>query len=67
MKTAGRKSIEGCEFGRAGVELGKVIKSKDMPLEAKAKIIPLLVFPIPMYGCKRWIAKKADKEELVSS
>lgn len=67
MKTAGRKSREGWEFGRAAVEeLGKIIKSKDVWLETKAKIIHLLVFPVPMYGFKSWTAKKADKEKLVS-
>lgn len=40
---------------RAAVEeLGKIIKSKGVTLETKAKIIYTLVFPVTTYGCESW-------------
>ena len=44
-------------------ELGKIIKSKDVSLETKAKIIHILVFPITMYGGKSWTVKKAGRKK----
>ncbi|KAF6372053.1 hypothetical protein mRhiFer1_009790 [Rhinolophus ferrumequinum] len=41
-------------------ELGKIMKSKDVSLEIKAKIIHTLVFPIIMYRCESWRVKKAE-------
>ena len=40
--------------------LGKIIKSRDMSLETKAKIIHTLIFPSTMYRCESWTVKKAD-------
>lgn len=44
--------------------LVKIIKSKVVSLEAKAKIIHTLTFPMAMYGCGRWIVKKANGEKI---
>ena len=53
-------------LGRATMkELGKIIKCKKVSLEAKAKIIHTLVFPITMYRCKSWTVKKADSKKLM--
>lgn len=46
-------------------ELGKITQSKDVSLEAKAKIIHTLIFPVTMYKCKRQIVKKAGREKWI--
>ena len=54
-------------LGRAAMkELGKIIKCKEVSLEAKAKIIHTLVFPIAMYKCESWTVKKADRKKIDS-
>ena len=41
------------KLGRAAMkELGKIIESKDVSFQTKAKIIHTLVFSMPMYRCK---------------
>lgn len=45
-------------------ELGKIIESKEMSLDAKAKIIHTLIFPVPMYRCQSWKVKMADRKTL---
>ena len=46
-------------------ELRKIIKSKAVSLETKARIIHTLVFPITMHRCKGWTGKKADRKRLI--
>ena len=43
-------------------ESGK-IKSNDMSLETKVKIIYALVFPVTIYGCENWTMEKSDKKK----
>ena len=47
----------------AGDELGNVVKSKDVSVEAKSKIIYTLVFLITTCGCENWTVKKTDWEK----
>lgn len=42
-------------------ELSETTKSKEVPLETKAKIIHTLVFPTTMYGRKSWTVKTGNK------
>lgn len=44
-------------------ESGKIINSKGVSLETKAKIIDTLAFPITMCGCESWTVKKADRKK----
>ena len=44
-------------------ELGKIIKSKEVSLETKAKIIHALIVPVTMYGCESWTVKKAGRKK----
>ena len=42
------------------------IKSRDIPLPTKVyRVKGLMVFPVVMYGCERWIIKKSEHEELM--
>lgn len=39
-------------------ELGKTIKSKDMLLETKIKVIHILIFPVSTYRCEPWQCRR---------
>lgn len=39
-------------------ELGQLTKNRDEPLQTKANIIHTHIFPITIYRCKNWTAKK---------
>ena len=36
------------------------LKSKDITLSAKVRLVKAMVFPIVMYGCESWTIKKAE-------
>ena len=41
--------------------LDSVLKSRDITLTTKARIVTAMVFPIVMYGCGSWTIKKAER------
>ena len=54
--------IKGCLFlGRkAMTNLDSTVKSRDITLPAKLRIVKAMVFPVVMYGCESWTIKKAE-------
>ena len=40
--------------------LDSILKSRDITLLTKFHIVIAMVFPVVMYGCKRWTIKKAE-------
>ena len=40
--------------------LDSILKSRDITLSTKARIVKTMVFPVVMYGCESWIVKKAE-------
>ena len=40
--------------------LGSVLKSRDMTLPTKVRLVKAIVFPVVMYGCESWTIKKAE-------
>ena len=40
--------------------LGSVLKSRDITLSTKVRIVKAVVFPVVMYGCESWTIKKAE-------
>ena len=43
----------------------QLIKSRDITLPTKVRLVKAVVFPVVMYGCESWITKKAEAEELM--
>ena len=37
----------------------KILKSRDITLPTKVRLVKAMVFPVVMYGCERWTVKKA--------
>ena len=39
--------------------LDSILKSRDITLSTKVRLVKAMVFPVVMYGCKSWTIKKA--------
>ena len=40
--------------------LDSVLKSRDITLPTKVRLVKAMVFPVVMYGCESWTMKKAE-------
>ena len=48
-------------LGRKGMtNLDSILKSNDITLSTKIHLVNAMVFPVVMYGCESWTAKKAE-------
>ena len=48
-------------LGRKAVtNLDNVLKSRDITLLTKVRIVKTIVFPVVVYGCESWAIKKAE-------
>ena len=58
--------IERCLlFGRkAMTNLDSMLKSKDITLPTKVRLVKAIVFPVVMYGCESWTIKKAENQRI---
>ena len=45
---------------KAMANLDSILKSGDITLPTKVRIVKAIVFPVVMYGCKSWTIKKAE-------
>ena len=41
-------------------KLDSILKSKDITLPTKVRLVKGMVFPVVMYGCESWTVKKAE-------
>ena len=44
---------------KATTNLDRVLKSRDITLMTKVRLVKAMVFPVVMYGCETWTIKKA--------
>ena len=47
--------------------LGSILKSKDITLPTKVRLVKAMVFPVVMYGCESWTTKKAECRRIDAS
>ena len=40
--------------------LDSILKSRDITLSTKVRLVKAIVFPVVMYGCESWAIKKAE-------
>ena len=40
--------------------LDSMLKSRDITLPIKVRLVKAMVFPVVMYGCERWTVKKTE-------
>ena len=54
MKLKDAYSLEG-----KMTNLDSILKSRDIALPTKVRLVKAMVFPVVMYGCESWTIKKA--------
>ena len=42
------------------INLDSILKSRDITLSTKVRLVKAIVFPVVMYGCESWTVKKAE-------
>ena len=45
---------------KAMINLDSILKSRDITLPTKVRLVKAMVFPVVMYGCESWTVKKAE-------
>ena len=45
---------------KAMTNLDSLLKSRDIPLPTKVRLVKAMVFPVVIYGCESWTTKKAE-------
>ena len=51
---------------KAMTNLDGVLKSRDITLPTKVRIVKAMVFPVVMYECESWTMKKAECKRMVA-
>ena len=41
--------------------LDAILKTRDITLSTKVRLVKAMVFPVVMYGCESWTLKKAER------
>ena len=44
--------------------LDRILKSRDITLPTKVRLVKAMVFPVVMYGCQSWTVKKAEHRKI---
>ena len=50
---------------KAMTNLDRILKSRDITLPTKVRLVKAMVFLVVMYGCESWTVKKAESKELM--
>ena len=45
-------------------DLDSILKSRDITLPTKVRLVKAMVFPVVMYGCESWTVKKAERQRI---
>ena len=52
-------------FGRKVMtNLDSILKSRDITLLTKVRLVKAMVFPVVMYGCESWNVKKTEHQRI---
>ena len=47
-------------------DLDSILKSRDITLPTKVRLVQAMVFPVVIYGCESWTIKKAEELMLLN-
>ena len=47
-------------LGRKVMIIDSILKSRDITLPTKVRLVKAMVFPVVVYGCESWTIKKAE-------
>ena len=48
-------------WSKVMTNLDSILKSRDIILPTKVRLVKAMVFPVVMYGCESWTIKKAER------
>ena len=55
-------------FGRkVMINLDSILKTRDIVLTTKVRLVKAMVFPVVMYGCESWTVKKTEHRKIDAS
>ena len=46
------------------INLDNILKSRDITLPTKVRLVKAMVFPVVMYGCESWTIKKTEHQRI---
>ena len=46
---------------KAMTNLDRILRSRDISLSTKVRLVKSMVFPVVIYGCESWTIKKAER------
>ena len=46
---------------KAMINLDSILKSRDITLPTKVRLVKAMLFPVVMYRCESWTVKKAER------
>ena len=44
--------------------IDSILKSRDITLPTKIRLVKAMVFPVVMYGCESWTVKKTERQRI---
>ena len=50
--------------GKVMTNLDSILKSRDITLPTKVRLVKAMVFPVVTYGCESWTTKKAERQRI---
>ena len=60
MVTVAMKLKDAYSLEEVMTNLDSILKSRDITLPTKVRLVKAMVFPVVMYGCESWTVKKAE-------
>ena len=51
---------------KAMTNIDNMLKSRDITLPTKVRLVKAMAFPVVMYGCERWTIKKAECQRIAA-
>ena len=62
--TAAMKLKDVCSWEKNMTNLDSILKSKDITLPTKVRLVKAMIFPVVTYGCQSWTIKKAERRRI---
>ena len=50
--------------GKVETNLDSILKSRDITLQTKVRVVKAMIFPVVTYGCESWMVKKAECQRI---
>ena len=62
MQGVVRKALKHINISQT--DLDSILKSRDITLPTKVRLVKAMVFPVVMYGCEIWTLKKTEHQRI---